>query len=371
MAPSDTFLNALYAAPTTPALWGDVLDACIATVGAESGWVCELDRRDRFAGSGFIRNMESGTQDRYFAHYAGLDPFRHDAAGAPDPGLGLWSDERFIRKGDLVRSEFYADFMTPIRVHSILIVRMFDDGHVTRSMHLNYGKRTGRTTATGRRELEGAFAHLKRAAALSHEVGRLSACGAALGSALEASAGCAMLLDRAARIRFATEAAEALLRRSDGLSYQQGRLRASRLADEAGLQRLVTLAVGGAGRRRTGGSLQIDVAGRAMLFTITPLGLVTSSGDDPVAMVTLRDRDLSGPPLNRLLDKRFGLTSAERRIALMLAAGSSPRQIAETRDISYNTVRNHLKKIYDKCGVRRQGELAACIHRLVLSAGSE
>ena len=113
--------------------------------------------------------------------------------------------------------------------------------------------------------------------------------------------------------------------------------------------------------------MHLAVTNRHMpvFVTVSPLGGVPTYDNEPVAMVTLRDPSASIPDSDRMLAKRFGLTPAERRIALLLAAGSSPRQIAETVGVSYNTVRNHLKKIYDKCGVRRQGELVACMHRLM------
>lgn len=371
MALSNTFLDTLYRAPSAPGLWGDVLDTCMTMVGADSGWVCELDRRDRFAGSGAVRNMEAEAQNRYFRHYAALDPFRHDAGGAPDPGLGLWSDERFIAKRDLVRSEFYADFMTPIRVHSILIVRMFDDGHVTRSMHLNYGRHGDWTAAPGWRDLKETFAHLKRAAALGREIGRLSARSAALGSAFKASSDCVFLLDSRGRICLATTAAVARLRRGDCLMSRKDKLTAVHAHDALELQHLLTQAVHGPGRCRTGGTMQVSIAKRNTpgIVTVVPLGLSDCGDGGPVAMVSLRDPEASITISDRMLTQRFGLTVAERRIALMLADGSSPRQIAEALAVTYNTVRNHMKKIYDKCDVRRQGELVAKLLGSSASAG--
>lgn len=51
------------------------------------------------------------------------------------------------------------------------------------------------------------------------------------------------------------------------------------------------------------------------------------------------------------------LSEREREIALALIEGKYPKAIAQLLDISVHTVRNHLKTIYRKLGVRSQLEL--------------
>lgn len=372
MAPLDTLLDTLYAAPTSPLLWSDVLESCIDLVGADSGWVNELDRRDRFAGSGFVQRVDPREQDRYFDYYASLDPFRIDATSTP-AALEMCGDEYFIPKDNLVRSEFYSDFMSPIRVHSILILRMFDDGRVTRSMHLNYDKRGEWQASSGWRDLQIAFPHLKRAAALSREMKKLSLANAALSVALDKSTGGVILLDRRGKVCFSTEAGAALLRRGDCLTFKQGRVRATRTADTAELQKLVTLATDGTRSFRQGGCMHLPVPGRSMpmIVAVSPLGEASQRDDEPTAILTIRDPAASIRPSDRVLSTSFGLTPAERRVAVTLAAGSSPRQIATDLSLSYNTVRNHLKQIYGKVDVSRQSDLVTKLLKLGFSDAAD
>jgi DNA-binding CsgD family transcriptional regulator len=51
------------------------------------------------------------------------------------------------------------------------------------------------------------------------------------------------------------------------------------------------------------------------------------------------------------------LTPREREFALLAAAGSSSRMIAERLVISVRTVDNHLQNVYRKLGVTRRNEL--------------
>jgi len=52
------------------------------------------------------------------------------------------------------------------------------------------------------------------------------------------------------------------------------------------------------------------------------------------------------------------LTPREREIALLAAAGSSSREIADRLVVSVRTVDNHLQNAYLKLGVTRRQDLA-------------
>jgi DNA-binding CsgD family transcriptional regulator len=52
---------------------------------------------------------------------------------------------------------------------------------------------------------------------------------------------------------------------------------------------------------------------------------------------------------------------------VQLSEGARPAQVAERCGISINTVRTHLRNIFDKTGVRRQSELIRLLGPLALS----
>ncbi len=57
----------------------------------------------------------------------------------------------------------------------------------------------------------------------------------------------------------------------------------------------------------------------------------------------------------------FQLTSREIEVVQAIAKGSSNAQIGEDLFISCNTVKNHLKNIFAKVGVRNRTELLAVL----------
>jgi DNA-binding CsgD family transcriptional regulator len=64
------------------------------------------------------------------------------------------------------------------------------------------------------------------------------------------------------------------------------------------------------------------------------------------------------PPTMLAAPEAADLTPREREIALLAAAGSSSRQIADRLVISVRTVDNHLQNAYRKLGVTRRQDLA-------------
>ena len=62
-----------------------------------------------------------------------------------------------------------------------------------------------------------------------------------------------------------------------------------------------------------------------------------------------------------LLRCHFGLTPAEARLALHLAAGETLRSAEAKLSISYETARTHLKNIFNKTGTCRQAELVVVL----------
>ncbi len=82
------------------------------------------------------------------------------------------------------------------------------------------------------------------------------------------------------------------------------------------------------------------------------------------AILKLRDLEAERLPPMEVLSLAFALTTAEARVASMIAVGLSPDEIANELQLSRETVRNQIKAIFGKTGTHRQSELAALISRV-------
>lgn len=85
-------------------------------------------------------------------------------------------------------------------------------------------------------------------------------------------------------------------------------------------------------------------------------GLVTAS--DASAWVTER--------VQQLLQREHGLTAAEAQVAVLIARGAAPKEVATQRETSWFTVRAQLRQIFDKLGCHSQSELAHRVTKLEL-----
>jgi len=64
---------------------------------------------------------------------------------------------------------------------------------------------------------------------------------------------------------------------------------------------------------------------------------------------------------NLLLEAKFALSPAEARLVAHLFAGASLRSSAKALGVTYETVRGHLKSVFQKTGTHRQAELVLAV----------
>ena len=163
----------------------------------------------------------------------------------------------------------------------------------------------------------------------------------------------------------------------DGFSLRQGRLVASAVGEQVRIDGLL--------RRVLAPSLQDDEAApialsrpsgmRPILMQAIPLSaradipLAPLLDDLGAALVIIADPDREAPACSADALQRLGLTAAEARIAALLGAGRSPREIAEQQHILTATVRFHIKNLYSKLDIRRQGELTRIVQAVTLVNG--
>jgi DNA-binding CsgD family transcriptional regulator len=74
--------------------------------------------------------------------------------------------------------------------------------------------------------------------------------------------------------------------------------------------------------------------------------------------------------LRELVLKSFGLTLAERRLALLLLSGKSLQSAADEANLTISTARSYLKRIFAKTGINRQSQLVTLYYRMMPSVRS-
>lgn len=82
----------------------------------------------------------------------------------------------------------------------------------------------------------------------------------------------------------------------------------------------------------------------------------TRGGGDAVAVVI---EAAKGSEMAPIIAEAFGLTAREREVTEAVARGEATGEIAARLHLSPHTVRDHLKAVFEKTGVRSRGELVA------------
>ena len=209
--------------------------------------------------------------------------------------------------------------------------------------------------------------HLRHHVIVRQALAEAGALGSSIAGLLQKSGTGIIQLDGHGRIVAATDRAGVVLREGDCLFDQDGYLYARSPHDDAVLQQLLARALTRLGEQSSGGSMTVSSRSVAsgLVVHVSPVG----HGDRDFGASRIAALVLIVEPAGlmridpALLGTTLGLTPIESQVAALLAEGRTVRDIATSMARSENTIRWHVRQIYDKHCISRQVELV----RLVLS----
>lgn len=165
-----------------------------------------------------------------------------------------------------------------------------------------------------------------------------------------------------------TRSAEALIKNDAQLKIRDGKLRCENREETDKLERAIK-SVCAEVKPATLAPLSVIVRGRSgmpIVADVIPLARrAYALGFNARAIVVVGGQKASRPRALEIVQTAFGLTRSEAAVALALAEGHSPEEVAEARTASLSTVRTQVRSIHFKVGVRRQGELISRLRRLL------
>jgi DNA-binding CsgD family transcriptional regulator len=356
-------LQAIYAAALDPGLWQFALDRIAAVRGAVRTHFLHANESHLHAERSVISGYDPEYLASWDAHFASINAW---APGMLEMPVGVpWYCERMCSYDSLNKTEFYHDWVRPqgdiIGGGAIVLDRApgrltIFGGNIPRSFR-------DRLDSDWQRDLALFGPALRHALAVNT---------ALLGQRLEvmlareasvSGPAAIVLIDQDGRLMFTDDGAARMIE-AGGLLEARSDLRLT-IAD-------YTLNAALVQKLRPGATLTPVVRhpdGRNETVTLLPLS------DSAVASLRLPPH----PPGRRAhlviliaaatsdprpdLSRRLGLTEAEADIALRLADGQTPSEIAEARGASIHTVRNQVKSALLKTGSRRQSDLVRILER--------
>jgi len=207
--------------------------------------------------------------------------------------------------------------------------------------------------------------HLSRALKLQRDLGLLEFGRNVACDTLDSMALGLIVIDADARITFFNQAAREIADADDGLRFIGQRLIPE--GDDgngirARAQRLIRSALSGAPLPSEAFEI-VRPSGRepypVLVSTLrgSQLRLGSSIVNDPLAIVYVRDPDRPEETRAEILQRLYGLSPSQARLAELLANGHSLKSAATLLGITVFSARQYLKLILQKTGTHRQAEL--------------
>jgi DNA-binding CsgD family transcriptional regulator/PAS domain-containing protein len=360
------FFDRLDEAVLDPTLWQPAMAALADLVGAggstllsHSHSIDVWGRNDHPARSTFhARFIRNPIQD-------GIVQLRQSAVCLPK----VVTDRQLIDRSDFVRTEFYNEFMRPVGSDTMTVVTLPSrEGFA--AINLVRSEKRGALSLNELHRLESLQPALARSLWLSVRLAGQRDIHRALADFFDQSPGCVFLVGRDAVVLRANPAAEALVRAGRGVSITGGRLRAATPHLTAQLHALIAAAASGAQQGACSMRIPTPTLRQPLSVLVSPVRSDRFAdlwgGRSAIVCITDLEASISLP--ERRLAELFGLTAAETRTALALLRGATPREAADALGVSFNTIRNHLVRIFAKTDTHRQAELVRLLMRVVEQA---
>src|ERR1700722_15902013 len=166
--PNSDILDLIYEAAFEPALWEPVMERIAAAIGGGGGWLSQLSVADGSGGQDDdpMARIDPTWPQRYLEHFAQCNPLHN----VPDANAYFqgWTtkvvlDTDIMAKHDLVRTEYYNDFMRPQDVHSVVMFRLARRGDQIAVVNITRPERNGAFSPAELAYCQAIHPHLVRA----------------------------------------------------------------------------------------------------------------------------------------------------------------------------------------------------------------
>lgn len=287
--------------------------------------------------------------------------------GLDRPGL-TWDDD-FISAETKARSYYFQEFLRTLDIGGVATTIVEHSGtNLAINVQRRYG--LGAPDADERERFADVSRHLSRALALRLRLDQAEAVQGVLAQRLSHFDCAVAVTDCTGRVVDSNAAFEALS--TEGITLREGRVHLAASQMQRAFEAMLRSVNGGGASAVSSDTLVVPRPGSLLplLLRITPLtgrAAERFTGFTPVhgALISvLNPTHRAYPDLSKVL-LALGLTSAQARVALLIAAGHSSRSAAEALAVSEETVRTHLKSVYARLGLSRQADLVRLVAKAV------
>jgi DNA-binding CsgD family transcriptional regulator len=316
-------------------------------------------------------NVPAGFIRDYGQYYCRIDPFAHAAKRrvwtAPSH---VYSGESLLSFAEYEKTEFYADFGRRHQLDHVLFTGLVDGPSGACALSITRSRRTGPFTSGQEQRLRLLVPHLVRAVTLEQTIASLQSERDQAYGALDCCATAAVVIDRSGRVVFVNRAAQQIIDQNDGVSLTPLGLTALSAVEDRTLGDLIRRAAGrdDGAERSVDGCMKISRASNKGPFVVTVARMsgrevVRPNTSGSAVVVLIHDPEQRAAVSLESLERLYGLTPAEARVAADLMHGLTVSASAERRGVAESTVRWHLHHVLEKTGAGTQSQLMRLLSR--------
>lgn len=277
-----------------------------------------------------------------------------------------WATLSSMTEDDFQQSPFYKNWVKPQGLR---------DGCITKFAHtadriglIGAVTRANRdiVTADERHFLSLLSPHLRRAALIGDLLDQSRVMTSLYKTALDRLETAVVLSDASATVLYANGQAQSMFSAGRPIISASGKLKAANDRATAALVDALARTTGDEGSLgRRGIGIPVSAQGEAPAVAyVLPLTLGSERAvyRPATAAVFISTAAKSAPPPETTLITLFDLTPAEARVMTQIGSGSSSVETAKTLNISENTLKTHLGRVFSKTGSERQADLLKILH---------
>lgn len=356
-------LDLIYDAAAENDLWRDVLTAIADLTNSQGGILFGVSFNTYSVDFEFNGRLDEEC-NRVYQEQHMQNPYADYMVHQPVGRLVL-SDE-IMELSKFRATSFYNDVFRPQKITHSAMMALAAQRDFRVAFNICRSPSQGPLQPDEQRLLELLSPHLRRSATLGFRIDSYRSIRDATFDVLDRLSDSVVILDRSAKLLFANEAAQGL--EAEGLLRLSSPIALASTPHSLRLAGMIKLVMSGA----PGGIMSFprNPDGQLLTMTVFPirskdLGRLSDAGfkDAAVMLFIVDPANRSSIPLGQIMDA-YKLTQAEARVALAVSSGHSVGEAARLLNLSPNTIKTHLRRIYSKTLTDGQVQLAGLVAAL-------
>jgi DNA-binding CsgD family transcriptional regulator len=368
-------IDLIYDAAVDPTLWPRFLDRlCDMAPGAKSVMMMH-DANTRSINASVTARWEEDWTTSYTDYYVKHNQWTAEFAHF-DVGRAMIVDD-IVPRAVTMKSEFYEDWLRPQNLVTGVTVSVFKENLRYMNFSVLYQDADDDLQKRNVAILQELSPHLRRAGQVHRQISGLTFQSRAIEQAFDSLNRGVVLLQPDGRCFYYNDRAKRFLDMNDGLiQYRDGRIGCQDAEAEADLYRALLMAGKTAQMKGSSPGDIIAVPRRSsalpwsLMIAPIPASALDFGYSNGAVVVFIVDPEQKPVISVAGLRAVLGLTASEARVAIALAEGLSPEEIAKLHGNAILTVRTHLRNAMGKAGVSRLAELVALVLRCQMTAES-